>query len=355
MDQYQRHKHQESAKNENMKIGILLPAVYAVGNPFNGVREQAYFQADALEALGHDVVRMNSWEKYTVEDFDIVHFFAGGPPFKGIEGRTPRPVKNLVLAPIIDTRTPNHWYRMSMLIGRTLPKIETIQSYYRAQADSCALVIARSVYEQKKLVEGLGVDPSKVKIVLNGCPATVDNPNPELCREKFGIEGDFVFHLSRITNLNKNVVNMIKGIGPTGIPLIIGGTHIQDSTYAQIESLLKKFPNVRLVGRVSEEEKLSLYSACRVFCLPSDFEGTGLVAVEAASYGAKIVITEHGGPPDYFEDFAWYVKTGTAEEIRKHTVAAFESAPGNELSEHVKNKLTWENSAISLATAYSGI
>ena len=47
-------------------------------------------------------------------------------------------------------------------------------------------------------------------------------------------------------------------------------------------------------GKISED-LIKLYARSKVLCLPSLFEGVGLVALEAACYGAKIAITQIGG------------------------------------------------------------
>ncbi|MBW3671621.1 MAG: glycosyltransferase family 4 protein, partial [Acidobacteria bacterium] len=46
---------------------------------------------------------------------------------------------------------------------------------------------------------------------------------------------------------------------------------------------------VRFAGRVSEEEKLSLYRGARVFVMPSRGEGFGIVILEALGCGASVV------------------------------------------------------------------
>jgi len=96
----------------------------------------------------------------------------------------------------------------------------------------------------------------------------------------------------------------------------------------------------------------SLYAGCRVFCLPSLHEGTGLVALEAAAHGAGVVITRNGGPPDYFKDLAYYVDPVGVGDIRDTILQAWEKPQGAELRAHVLSSLTWDQSARSLAAAY---
>jgi len=59
--------------------------------------------------------------------------------------------------------------------------------------------------------------------------------------------------------------------------------------------------NIDILGFVSDEELVSLYNRAKVFALPSLNEGVGLVALEAAIHGCNIVITNLGGPKEYYE------------------------------------------------------
>lgn len=335
-----------------MKIGFLLPTTFAVGSPFNGIREQALHQAAALASLGHEVVLMSPWEKYDLDSFDVYQFFQGGPPFHEIEKRTATTRAKLVFAPIIDTMTPNWQYRISERIGRVHPKISTIQSVFSQQAAKSHLVVARSNYEKSKLIEGLGVNPNKIHIVLNGCPRP-ELADAQLARSEFSINDDFVLHISKYTNKTKNVLNMIKAIGPLGLPLVVAGTSSPGTYLDNILAEASKYSNVTILGRVSNEMRNSLYAACKVFCLPSYREGTGLVAVEAASYGANIVITSNGGPPDYFEDYADYVHDSSVESVTSAVARAFSRDPNPELKRHALDNLTWEQSAKRLELLYS--
>ena len=334
-----------------MKIGFVLPAGFAVGNPFNGIREQAVHQAEALAALGHDVVLMSAWDKYDLATFDVVQFFVGGPAMFRIEQRTPRPVKMMAFAPIIDTLTPNWLYRWAARAGNIHPKINTIQSLYAQQGRYCQLVIARSEFERRKLVAGLGIPSEKVEIVLNGAVARPTS-DPEAARRAFDLPDKFLLHISRFTNAFKNVPNIIEGVGPTGLPLVIAGTADQGATLDRIRRLADKYPNIRLLGSVSDEMRNSLYAACHVFCLPSIIEGTGLVALEAAMHGASIVITANGGPPDYFRNFALYVHDGTPHEIQARVLEAWNKPVDDRLQTHVRDNLTWTKSAERLVEVY---
>ena len=68
-----------------------------------------------------------------------------------------------------------------------------------------------------------------------------------------------------------------------------------------------------MIGFVSDEELIGLYNKAKVFALPSVNEGVGLVALEAAIHGCNIVITNLGGPKEYYE-------TGTVELVNPYDI-----------------------------------
>lgn len=334
-----------------LRIGFILPAVMAVDGKGNGIRAQAIYQMDALRKLGHDVVGMHPWEEYDSSSFDLVQFFLGGFSTYGLELRRKASLRMLVFAPIIDTNEPFWRYRIATRLGLSLPKLFTIPAVFRTQADASDLVVCRSTYERDRVVKGLGVEPSKCTIVLNGVspPAPADGSR---ARDAFDIDGEFLLHVGAYTQQRKNVLRLAHAALQADKPLIIAGRSDPGPTLDALRELERKNPRkVRILGFMERQTLEDLYDACKVFCLPSEHEGTGLVALEAAARGAGIVITKNGGPPDYFSDLAQYVDptdtTGIAEAIQR----AWDDPKGPALQAHVA-ELTWERSARSLVDAY---
>lgn len=100
-----------------MKIGMLLPATYAIGNPFNGVREQALSQASSLELLGHEVIHLSPWVKYELDSLDVLQYFFGGHWMNGIETMASPTNTVRVFAPIVDTVQSTSSYRWAARLG----------------------------------------------------------------------------------------------------------------------------------------------------------------------------------------------------------------------------------------------
>jgi len=334
-----------------MKIGFLLPANFAVGNPANGVRAQAAFQADALERAGHEVVRMTPWEQYDLPGFDVIQFFQGGFAHHNI-GTVKKQFANLlVFAPIIDSNESNRRYHLAAKLGGWADKIYTVPGVFREQALASDLVVCRSEHERERIAKGLNIPVEKTQIVLNGVNVP-EQGGHNGARVNLDLPDEFLLHVSAYTQERKNVLRLVEAVGPTGKPLIIVGSAAQGTILEKLHQMIRRFPNVRLLGLLERNLLNSLYASCKVFCLPSIHEGTGLAALEAGSYGANVVITRHGGTPDYFRDFAEYVDPYDVGSIRRAVERAWEKPRTNVLRNHIFSNLTWDHSARSLIQAY---
>jgi glycosyltransferase involved in cell wall biosynthesis len=335
-----------------MRIGFLLPSLYATTSPGNGVRVQAQRQADALAALGHEVVRLDPWESVPPEKLDVCHFFVGGFPLFTVQSLAGKAGK-LAFAPIIDSNQPNWRYRIATRLGLAVPRVYTVPGEFYRQGSAADVVICRSTFEQVRVVRGLGIPVDKTAIVLNGVVPRA-RATPDRAFEILGSSEPFVLHVSAYTQGRKNVVRMARAVSSMGLKLVIAGTAEEGPVLDELRQVAGRHKNVHLLGYLDEATLQSFYAACRVFCLPSDHEGTGLVALEAAYQGARIVITKNGGPRDYLRSWAEYVDPYAEGEIRAAVERAWATPPDPTLQKHVSENLTWENSAKQLLAAYAG-
>ncbi|HMN95532.1 MAG TPA: glycosyltransferase family 4 protein [Phycisphaerales bacterium] len=338
-----------------MRIGFILPANYCVSGPGNGVRVQALCQAAALRRLGHDVRTLDPWTPYQRGSLDVVQFFLGGGANHGIELMRSAGLGTLVFAPIIDSNEPNSRYRWAARLGSVVPKVFTVPSIFRSQATGSDLVICRSRHEERRLVEGLGVPKERIRIVLNGVdPPAPGDPGEAIRLHRLPPEG-WLLHVGKYGDPRKNALGLIEAVGPTGLPLVIAGNAEETPYKARVIEAARRHPNVTLLGVQPPELLQALYAGCRVFCLPSVHEGTGLVALEAAVHGAAVVITRHGGPPDYFGDLAEYVDPDDVAGIRQAILRSWERPRDGKLRAHVLENLTWDRSASALLDAYASV
>jgi glycosyltransferase involved in cell wall biosynthesis len=337
-----------------MRIGILLPTSFAVGSRGSGIVEQARRQAEALECLGHTVVRLNPWEWQDERQLDVLHFYLGGPSMAGVvEHRDLRKPGVLVFAPIIDSNQSFAAYRSAAALGGLSARLSTVPGILRRQALASDVVVCRSSHEVERVSRGLGIALDKIAVVLNGCPLSVPAPDTAgEIRDSLQLPSEFVLHISAFTQERKNVLKLIEATRRLGYPLVIAGTAKPGSVMTEIERDARGNKRLRVLGFIDEPTKAALYSLCRVFCLPSIHEGTGLAALEAGAAGASVVITRNGGTRDYFLDHAEYVDPRSVQSIQDSIAKAWHKPQGEGLREHIARRLSWLESGKSLEQVY---
>lgn len=337
-----------------MRIGFLLPGSFALGNPGNGIAEQARRQAEALERRGHTLVRLNPWQWQDQAELDVLHFFLGGATLQGITSLAREEAQRtlLVFAPIIDSNQSYVSYRLAALAGNLFPRVMTVPGILRDQAQGSHVVLCRSTHERERLVRGLGVEPEKVECVLNGCPAAMSCDDIESVRQRLQLPPEFVLHVSAFTQERKNVLRLVEALEPLRLPLVIAGSSAPNRILSILERKVRDGARIHMLGFVDAQTKAALYRMCRVFCLPSVHEGTGLAALEAAAHGARVVITRNGGTRDYFLDHAEYVDPFSVPSIREGVSRAWRRLDGGQLQRHVNERLTWDASAAALERIY---
>ena len=333
-----------------MKIGFVLPGNFALSPDGQGIRIQAVEQAKALNELGVDVGLLNPWDPCPKNVYDVIQFFRGGLAHANIESAARSVAKAVCFAPIIDTNASWRSYALMSKVSYG-NRLVSAPSLFRQQGQSADAVVVRSEHEFDRMSKSLGVDEKKIHIVLNGVETSFDPVDPDIARKFFDLPGDFIFHASAYSQPRKNVARMIEAIGPTGLDLVICGRPEENAQMAKIRQLQQQFKNVRVFEFLDLEVLNSAYAAAKVFCLPSIHEGTGLAALEAAVRGAGVVITEHGGPPDYFGSAAYYVDPHSVDSIRNAVLAAWANPRSEPLQQHLSN-LTWTQSAKSLIQVY---
>ena len=176
----------------------------------------------------------------------------------------------------------------------------------------------------------------------------------EAARPNADLPSEFALFVGNVAAMRKNVYRLIKACEEARLPLVIVGLEVKSTEMSRIESLIRgcKIPIIRL-GFVSSKELRWLYQACDVFCLPSIVEGVGQVALEALYFGAPVVITSVGGPPDYFGSHACYVNPRSVVSIRDGILIAREQRIDVVECRKFLSQYSMDNTARQLADSYS--
>ena len=293
-----------------MKIAYILPNYCLIDGKAGGVRIQAAQWADYMRSIGHDVIEIGVWGDYDWESFDIIQYFYFGfsyqAVYESIKGKAPQ--AKFICAPILDPHEPIGVYKILSYLA--IPKIKLWNEFslLRHYAKIFDLFLARTEFEKEYLIKAFGISRDKIKIIpLNSrlSPSVVPHDKKNFC-----------LHVSRIFDPTKNVERLVDAALKYNFELVLAG-----SSTTEFDSKLRKKigdkKNITFLGRVSDERLIELYSEAKVFALPSTREGVGLVALEAASYGCDIVITNIGGPKEYFLPNAIAIDPCNVDDIGK--------------------------------------
>lgn len=291
-----------------MKIAyIMYPGACYMGAG-DGCKMQAEIWAKELERKGHQVDRISPWGHYDWKNYDVIHVFGFGlwnyDMIHWGSGLNP----NFVFSPIIDTNTPMWKYKLATRLGCSKLRLFSQNYALRQLKTDIKLFLARSAYEADYLSRGYDIDEKKIAIV----PLSYreDSYDSTVTKEPFCL------FAGTMTQPRKNVPRLIEAAKKYGFPLKLVGNKGNAESEAKLRSLVGDSQNIEILGFVSNEELVALYNRAKVFALPSLNEGVGLVALEAAIHGCNIVITNLGGPKEYYEkDSAELVNPYNVDEI----------------------------------------
>lgn len=276
-----------------MKIAFLIYPEAALSLRRNGIVNQALVWKRGLEEAGHNVILISGWSDVDWSHFEIIHVFGFGQWLKNIVLSPMLMDKKIMVSPIIDSNLNRTLYSFRAKFGYLLMITPSV-CFLRELKDRIE-VLCRSEHELKYLLAvGFANDRiSKVHLPHMG----LDSIDGELLLNK----EEFCFHLSSIGQKRKNVIRLILAAVKYNFTLVLAGRLARGGEYDKIIRLIQENSNICYLGEVSESEKVLLYKRAKVFALPSLMEGVGLVALDAYSLGCSLVLTNRGGPKEYFK------------------------------------------------------
>jgi len=341
--------------SNSRKIKTVFCSYPTISLPGGGMLRQANKTKEHLEKTGEvEVEFFNPWVHYDWREVDIIHLFCADMRnyflLKSLPSNIP-----LVISPIIDKISPFFVkFLISIFKNFPLPILTTYKTYALSQQKGDYFV-ARSTQEKEIIKGGLGVPEAKIRIIFNGVDKKFLKSNPDIFINKYKVE-KFVLYVGQIGNPRKNLQSLLDVAKPlSNLKFVLIGPALENDYARRILREAKKLDNVKILGRISEEELISAYSACKVFVLPSTIEGTGLVALEAALAGANIAITKYGGPSDYFKDKVEYIEPSSKKSIKEATLKAMNSSQQPMLQDYILKNFTWDKVIKDLLNFYKEI
>ncbi len=192
---------------------------------------------------------------------------------------------------------------------------------------------------------------AKCETVFFGSTIKESTVGPELFQEQFGVR-DFVLCVGRI-EMRKNQLMLLKALEDDDVPLVFadGGFSYQPG-YVDLCRNFKRKGKTIFTGRLSHDALISAFRAASVHCLPSWYELPGLVTLEAARYGSRIVASSWGAIGDYMKDTITYCQPDSSESIRNAIFNAM-ALPNDAKQKDLGSSYTWEKSGEHLVSVYT--
>lgn len=176
------------------------------------------------------------------------------------------------------------------------------------------VVLADSESTRMDMIELLGVDPDRVRVIYAGvepCFQRVrDQSVLEAVRNRYRLPARFVLGLGTLQP-RKNFERLIaayaqmRGEARSGLKLVIAGGlgWMCEGIFRRVEELGLQ-DEVLFPGYVADEDLPALYSMAEVFAFPSLYEGFGLPPLEAMACETPVVASNVSSLPEVLGDAA---------------------------------------------------
>jgi len=100
----------------------------------------------------------------------------------------------------------------------------------------------------------------------------------------------------------------------------------------------------------NHEEISAMYNKAKVHVLPSLYETTGLVSLEALHFGCQIVVNDHSISRELFGDQAFYANVEDPKDLRRAIEDALKSNEDHRL--WIRQHYTWSEAARKISSIY---
>jgi glycosyltransferase involved in cell wall biosynthesis len=237
--------------------------------------------------------------------------------FHGTSGELPifwskKPIKKIVsICDVIFERFPQYY----SVIDRKIH----LQKFKHAGkiADK---VIAISEQTKQDCIEYLGIPEHKIEVIYLACheafKQNVTDQYLQSIKEKYYLPDKFILNVGTIEE-RKNVLQIVKAINGTNIPLVVVGR--KTSYYKMVVQYIinNKMENqVHFIEGINMQELSVIYKLGSMMVYPSRFEGFGLPIIEALYSNIPVITTFNSCFPEVAGKDSLFVNPEDFEDIK---------------------------------------
>jgi glycosyltransferase involved in cell wall biosynthesis len=160
-----------------------------------------------------------------------------------------------------------------------------------------------SEFSKKEINDIYGYPVDKIEIIYNAVSEKFKRS------ERLNGSEDYFLAVSS-PNFHKNFHGMLKAFELLGsnynVSLKIIGKTAASFSKQDFSSLIKNSEKIKFMGRVDDDEMISLYQNALAFVFPSFYEGFGIPPLEAQSCGCPVISSNMASMPEVLRDSAIY-------------------------------------------------
>lgn len=212
-------------------------------------------------------------------------------------------------------------------------------------------ILTVSEFSKNEILKYYKVNPSKLHVIYNAVTKMPVNNIPVDNHEKY---------ILTVGSLDprKNFKTLIQAFSNDELKhmelRIVGDSN---KIFGELGYNVHDFPNVKFLGRISEEEIRTQYHNALLFILPSLYEGFGIPPLEALSSGCDIGISDIPVFREIFGNAAIYFNSNNPNDIsdKINKYLRGEIKINQVEKKKILNKYSWESSAKKILSIIANI
>jgi glycosyltransferase involved in cell wall biosynthesis len=214
-------------------------------------------------------------------------------------------------------------------------------------------IIAISEFSKKEVVRLAGVEESKIDVVHQGVDHSRYRPMDKTeCKRRFGFNTDERQILVVASNSEHKRMDLTKKVFE-GVRKRRGDVKLLKAGYA--ETLTGE--DIINIGYVPESEMPILYNAADVFLHTSEYEGFGLIILEAMSCGVPVVVSNRAAIPEVVGSYGNMIDLDSDDVIEQFVVkvlSCLDKGIDEEAVKHSQN-FSWRKTAAETIKVYERV
>lgn len=202
-------------------------------------------------------------------------------------------------------------------------------------------ILTVSEFSKSEILKYYDIRPDKIHVIYNAVTKALENTTPDNQKEKY---------ILTVGSLDprKNFKTLICAFSDERLKhlelRIVGGTN---KVFGELGYDMQNYPNIKFLGRISDEELKKQYRNAHLFILASLYEGFGIPPLEALGNGCPIALSDIPVFHEIFEDAAAYFNPTDVDDIISAILKSYNNSIPHSIdtSNRILKKFSWNRSA----------